>query len=34
MFQNEKKKDKELTLRIEKILRQREEVAKGVDLSM
>jgi DNA polymerase kappa len=34
MFQNEKKKDKELTLRIEKILRQREEVVKGVDLSM
>ena len=33
IFQNEKKKDKELTLRIEKILKRRDEVIKGVDLS-
>ena len=33
IFQNEKKKDKELTLRIENILRRRDEVLKGVDLS-
>jgi hypothetical protein len=30
--QNEKKKDKELTARIEKILKQKEEAVKGVDL--
>lgn len=31
-LQNEKKKDKELTERIEKILKQRDEVIRGVDL--
>ena len=31
-LQNEKKKDKELTVRIEKILKQRDEVIRGVDL--
>jgi hypothetical protein len=33
IFQNEKKKDKELTSRIEKILMRRDEVVKGADLS-
>jgi hypothetical protein len=32
MQQNEKKKDKELTARIEKILKQKEEAVKGIDL--
>jgi len=30
--QNEKRKDKDLTERIEKLLKRREEVTKGVDL--
>jgi hypothetical protein len=30
--QNEKRKDKEVTERIEKLLKRREEVTKGVDL--
>ena len=30
--QNEKKKDRELTIRIEKILKQRDEAVKGADL--
>jgi len=32
--QNEKKKDKELTIRIEKMLKLRVELTKGIDLSM
>ncbi|KIM45299.1 hypothetical protein M413DRAFT_441982 [Hebeloma cylindrosporum] len=32
-YENEKKKDKELTARIEKILKQKEEAVKGVDLA-
>ena len=31
-MQNEKRKDKEVTERIEKLLKRREEVTKGVDL--
>jgi DNA polymerase kappa len=31
-LQNEKRKDKDLTERIEKLLRRRDEVTKGVDL--
>ncbi len=31
-LQNEKKKDKELTARIKKILKQRDEAIRGVDL--
>ena len=33
LLQNEKRKDKELTLRIERILKLRDEAIKGVDLS-
>ena len=32
--QNEKRKDKEATERIEKLLKRRDEVMKGVDLGM
>ena len=32
LCQNEKKKDEELTVRIEKILKQRDEAVKGADL--
>ena len=32
VVQNEKRKDKDLTERIEKLLKRRDEVTKGVDL--
>ena len=32
LCQNEKKKDEELTVRIEKILKQRDDAVKGADL--
>ena len=34
MSQNEKRKDKDLTERIDRIIKYRDEVTKGVDLSM
>ena len=34
MLQNEKRKDKDLTERIERIIKHRDEVTKGVDLRM
>jgi hypothetical protein len=33
-MQNEKRKDKELTEHIQRILKQRDEVMKGADISM